>query len=400
MEQTDDNGSADVVVINTCTVTSQSDQKSRQILRRMRNRYPAAIIILTGCMVQAFPDKSHILDEADIIISPSDAEKIPEFISEFVINHQRIFHISSHERNEKFGDASISTFSEHTRAFLKIEDGCDRYCSYCIIPYARGHVRSKSIDNIRSELALISQSGYQEVVLTGINLSCYGKDIGLTLCDAVEEAEKSDIKRIRLGSLEPEMLDESVLKRLHSYNKLCEQFHISLQSGCNNTLKAMNRQYSASEYKTIVNNIRSIFSNPAVTTDVMVGFPGETESDFNESYNFVNDIHFSKVHVFIYSRRSGTVADMSDNQIDPHIKFLRSSKMIKMCKNNQVGFYASQIGRNEDVLFERNKGSNTYEGYTRNYTPVSIQSNDNLTGSIHKVIITGVDNMKCTCSLI
>ena len=306
----------DVVVVNSCTVTAMSDRKTRQIIRRARRESPGAVIVLTGCMSQAFPDAAKQLAEADVILGNSNRSSLLPDIQKFLATRNRVFDVIPHHHS--FEPLSVGQYRERTRAFLKIEDGCNRFCSYCIIPYARGRVRSKPLDDLKQELSSLAAHGYREVVLTGINLSAYGQESGLTLCDAVDAAcAQEGVERVRLGSLEPERLDAPVIARLKRQEKLCPQFHLSLQSGCDATLRRMNRHYTAEEYRTIVKNLREAFPNAAVTTDIMVGFPGETEEEFAESLAFEREIGFAKVHVFIYSRRSGTAAAAAPRQVPP-----------------------------------------------------------------------------------
>lgn len=374
---------SDVVLINSCTVTSVSDHKVRQMLHRARHKNPTAVIVLTGCMPQAFPEAAEALSDADIILGNSNRASLLPHILQYLSSHQRIVDIVPHEKAPEFESMSVNRFFERTRAFIKIEDGCNRFCSYCIIPYARGRVRSKPIDQLKQEINEIAANGYKEVVLTGINLSAYGQDFGLHLCDAVEAACAPDgIERVRLGSLEPEQLSEEVISRLRLQKKLCPQFHLSLQSGCDETLKRMNRHYDTQEYRTIVNNLRSAFKNAAITTDLMVGFPGESEEEFERSLAFAKEIGFAKVHVFAYSRRPGTKANDEPDQVEPSTKEQRSHKMIKATQETKEEFFRQQLGRIEPVLFERECEKGVYEGYTENYTPVRAHSGNNLCGQI------------------
>ncbi|HIY26428.1 MAG TPA: MiaB/RimO family radical SAM methylthiotransferase, partial [Candidatus Acutalibacter pullistercoris] len=284
---------------------------------------------------------------------------------------------------------SISAMHGRTRAFVKIEDGCDRFCSYCIIPYARGRVRSKPLEDIREEAARLGEAGYKEVVLTGINLPAYGKDLGGDLCDAVEAAcAAPGILRVRLGSLEPEQLTPPVIARLAAQEKLCPQFHLSLQSGCDDTLRRMNRHYTTAEYRQIVGDLRKAFPNCAVTTDIMVGFAGETEEEFAKSLAFAKEIAFAKVHVFAYSRRPGTRAYDMPGQVPNREKERRSREMIAATLETQRAFFVAQTGRVEEVLFEQERDRNVYEGYTRNYTPVRVASAAPLQGQILQVRLT------------
>lgn len=387
---------ADVFILNSCTVTATGDQKVRQTLRREKNKNPDAIIVLTGCMAQAFPEKSRELGLADIILGTSNRKRITEHIMSFMSHRQQIVDITAHEKGEKFEAMEIEDFSERTRAYIKIQDGCDRFCSYCIIPFARGRVRSKPLDDLKKELQKLSQKGFKEVVLTGINLSCYGQDLDLELCDAIETACSVDgLERIRLGSLEPELLSEDIIKRLSKQKKLCPQFHLSMQSGCDETLKRMNRHYDSDEYKTIVDNLRKYFENPAITTDVMVGFPDESDEEFEKSYNFVEKIGFAKAHVFAYSRREGTRAYDMDGQISNKEKEERSKLMIKLSEKNSEIYHKIYENKTVSVLFEKMKDKNVYEGYTDTYVPVLVSSAKNIQGEILDVYINSSDENHC-----
>ncbi len=394
--QAQDGEEADIVLINSCTVTASSDKKVRQTFRQEKKKNPHAIMILTGCMAQAFPEKSQELSDADIIIGTTNRKNLVSHIMNFMAHKQRIIDITSHENDEKFEDMEISSFSDRTRAYLKIQDGCNRFCSYCIIPYARGRVRSKELHLIEKELNILSQNGYKEIVLTGINLSCYGQDLGLDLCDAVELACKtSGIKRVRLGSLEPEKLDIDVIKRLAKCEKLCPQFHLSLQSGCDETLQRMNRHYSADDYRLIVKNLREHFENVAITTDIMVGFPGESDEEFDKSLSFVKEIGFSQAHVFAYSKREGTKAYEMKNQIPNLLKDARSKKMISQAIKSKLSFHEKLIGSTLDVLFEREVKKNVYEGHTSNYVNVLVSCGEDLKGNLCPVIIKSFDETSC-----
>ena len=380
---------ADVVVVNSCTVTAVSDQKARQALRREKKRNPGAVAVLTGCWPQAFPQEAEDFLEADIVLGTTRRAALLPKILEYLSTKQRIVDIAPHEKGEKFEKLTISAMHGRTRAFLKIEDGCDRFCSYCIIPYARGRVRSKPLEDIKAEAALLGDHGYREVVLTGINLPAYGKDLGLHLCDAVEAAcAAPGIARVRLGSLEPEQLTPGVIARMAKQEKLCPQFHLSLQSGCDTTLKRMNRHYTTAEYRQIVRNLRQAFPNCAITTDIMVGFAGETQEEFTASLAFAKEIAFAKVHVFAYSRRPGTRAYDMPGQVTNKVKEDRSRQMIAATLATQQDFFAAQVGRVEEVLFEQEREKNVYEGYTRNYTPVRAASAVPLQGQVLPVEIT------------
>lgn len=387
---------ADVVVLNSCTVTAESDRKVRQVFRRAKKDNPDAVMVLSGCMAQAFPEDAKRLEEADIILGTSNRARLLPDLLAFLSARQRIIDIEPHTSGEAFERLQVESFSGRTRAFVKIEDGCNRFCSYCIIPYARGRVRSKPLEDLCEELHALAANGFREVVLTGINLSAYGQEFGLHLCDAIEAAcAVPGIERVRLGSLEPEQLSEDVIRRMAKQKKLCPQFHLSLQSGCDATLRRMNRHYTADEYRAIVRNLRAAFENAAITTDIMVGFAGETDAEFEASLAFAKEIAFAKVHVFAYSRRPGTRAyDMGD-QLTNAVKEARSRAMIRATAETQRAFFGAQIGRTEQVLFERAVQPGVYEGYSMNYTPVLAASGTSLAGEIRTVRIESCTDTHC-----
>lgn len=392
---------ADVVLINSCTVTATSDHKVRQTLHRARRQNPGAVIVLTGCMPQAFPEEAEALTDADVILGNSNRSALLPDILTYLSTHQRIIDIVPHERKGSFEPMQIEDFQERTRAFIKIQDGCNRFCSYCIIPYARGRVRSKPLEDLEQELRLLGERGFREIVLTGINLSAYGQELDLHLCDAVEAACRTPgIERVRLGSLEPEQLSLPVIQRLAAQKKLCPQFHLSLQSGCDATLRRMNRHYDTAEYREIVQNLRAAFPNAAITTDIMVGFAGETEQEFAESLAFAEEIGFAKVHVFAYSRRPGTVAYSAPDQLTKEVKDRRSKAMIEVTLGTMREFFQRQVGQTAGVLFERECAPGVYEGYTENYTPVTVSCEKPLHGQILPVRITSAGEDGCTGELL
>ena len=385
----------DIAVINSCTVTAESDRKTRQLLRRIRRENPNAVILLTGCMVQAFSQESTALKEADIIAGNTDVAKIKVLVEKFLTDGERIIEIAPHKEKAAFNTPNISDFAERTRAYMKIQDGCDRYCSYCIIPKARGHIRSKPIEEIKKEALALSDAGFLEIVLVGINLSSYGMDEGMNLCDAVEAVCSVDgIKRVRLGSLEPDHISDDMLKRFKNQEKFCEQFHLSLQSGCDRTLKRMNRHYDTAFYTDLVERIRKMFPNAAITTDIMVGFAGETDEEFKESVEYLKKIGFAKSHVFAYSRRKGTVAYGLPDQVTNAVKSQRSKQMLSAAAYSENNFLESQVGKVYPVLFET-ACDGTARGYTPNYTLVEVESQFKHTGEILNVKI--VSNQKDYC---
>ena len=391
-----ENIKADIIVINTCSVTAQSDKKAGQTLRRCRKENPQAVIILTGCMVQAFPERSESLKEADIVIGNTDISKILSETEKFLKTKLRIFSVDSHKATDVYNTPLISNFSERTRAYMKIEDGCDRFCTYCIIPYAKGRVRSRSLDEIKKEAEMLALNGFSEIVLVGINLSSYGKGENFDLADAVDSVCKTEgIKRVRLGSLEPDCISDEMLKRLKAQEKFCPQFHLSLQSGCDETLKRMNRHYDSKFYEDLVTRIRNMFDDAAVTTDIMVGFAGESDEEFEKSLSFVKKIGFARSHIFPYSIRKGTPAEKYPDQIKKEIKALRAKKLAEICIKSEEEFLNKLCGRSFDVLFESKKG-NTYEGYTANYSKVFVKSDEDLRGKILSVKITEAFSDHCT----
>ncbi len=386
---------ADVIIINSCTVTAESDKKVKKLLHKIRKMNRSAIIVLVGCMPQAFPKKT-VSIEADIILGNSNKNDILKYISDFIKSKNKIIAINDIEKYSKFEDLKITNFNERTRAFLKIEDGCNRFCSYCIIPYARGRVRSKPIEEILLETQNLVKNGYKEIVLVGINLSAYGIDLSLNLCDAIETiCSVNGVKRVRLGSLEPEYMDEKVIKRLSRQQKLCPQFHLSLQSGCDETLRRMSRHYNSEDYFKIVKNLRSSFRNAAITTDVMVGFAGESDEEFEKSLSFVKKVGFSKVHVFSYSVREGTRAATFKNQVKSCVKKMRSKIMINETKKDRIEFLKSQVGTIEPVLYESHSKNGVFEGYTPNYTPIKLISNLDLCSQIIPTEITEAKSDYC-----
>jgi len=388
--------SADVFILNSCTVTAESDRKTRQLIRKYRTLLPHAVIVLTGCLPQAFPDDAEALEQADILLGNTDRRALIPAIEEFMLTGRRVVQISPHTRDEKFMSTSVRHFHERTRAFVKIEDGCNRYCAYCIIPYARGTVRSKPLEDIEAEVAGLARSGYKEIVLVGINLSAYGLDTGSDLSAAVQRVCAVDgIERVRLGSLEPDLLTDDMIVGLAGYDKLCQQFHLSLQSGCDETLKRMNRRYSAEYYVKLIGKLRNAFDNCAVTTDIMVGFPGESDREFSRSLELFKSCRFARAHVFAYSRRKGTPADTMPGQISKSEKQLRSGLVQAAAQAAQRDFLSSQAGKTLGVLIETRHAGGSFEGYSENYTKVRVPSQEDLLGKIVYVNITSAFEDHC-----
>ncbi|MBE6836468.1 MAG: tRNA (N(6)-L-threonylcarbamoyladenosine(37)-C(2))-methylthiotransferase MtaB [Ruminococcus sp.] len=396
---------AEVCLINTCTVTSTADSKCRQLIHKIKKENPRCIIILTGCMPQAFEEDAISLG-CDIITGASDKTVIPDLLDEYLSRREKIVRISPHTKGEKFERMSNSEVVSKTRAYIKIQDGCDQYCSYCIIPYARGHIRSKSLEDLKIEVCKLAESGHREIILVGINLCCYGRDLmgDIRLVDAIETAcSVEGIDRVRLGSLEPEMISESDIKRMANQPKLCPQFHLSLQSGCNKTLKSMNRKYTAEEYEELVKRLRENFPDCAITTDIMVGFAGETEEDFRESVEFVKKIGFARCHIFPYSEREGTVAAKRDGQVPKVEREKRARIMEEICQKSESDFLEKMVGKTVRVLFERENCTDFHQGYSENYTHIKIPRKNSLKSlrrEIFCVIINGYEKNYCTGEII
>ena len=378
---------ADVYILNSCTVTGEGDKKSRQLLRRFRRQNPGAVIVLTGCYPQAFPDEAKRLTDADIVTGTRNRMELLHQISRLLEKRKagaeadRVIDIAQYGHTACFEPMTVRRLSDHTRAFVKIEDGCDRFCSYCIIPKARGPIRSKPMEIMEEELRGLVNNGYREVVLVGINLSSYGKETGrFQLAEAVQRAcAVPGIERVRLGSLEPELLTPEDLDRLADLQQFCPQFHLSLQSGCADTLRRMNRHYTPQQYETLVRAVESRFSDRpggvSITTDIMVGFPGETEQEFEESLDFCQRIGFARAHVFAYSVRPGTRAAEMPDQVPQTVKEERSHRMIHAMENCRNVFLNRQCGTIQPVLFETYRAG-SYIGHTMNYTPVEVIHRD------------------------
>ena len=390
---------ADIIVVNSCTVTAESVRKTRQTIRRFKKNNPDCIIVLTGCASQAEPDIANDLPEVDILMGNRSNTLIVEAVNKFFNTKEYVCNHIDHRTGDAFVGTGISRFDGHTRAFLKIQDGCDRFCSYCLIPYARGRSRSKSLDDIDNELKALSENGYKEIVFVGINLSDYGKNTPYDLADALKLADKYDnIKRVRLGSLEPDHITDDMIERLGKISKLCPQFHISVQSGCDNVLKAMNRHYTAEYYENLCKKLRHVFEDATITTDILVGFPTETEDDFNTTLEFTKRIRFEKAHVFPYSVRKGTRAENLP-QLTKAIKDERASKLSSITEEIRKEKLREYIGKRVSVLFEVSKDGYV-EGYTENYTPVRVFTDKNLQGEILNVLIKSVNDDTCIGEII
>ncbi|MBQ5677276.1 MAG: tRNA (N(6)-L-threonylcarbamoyladenosine(37)-C(2))-methylthiotransferase MtaB [Clostridia bacterium] len=391
---TEDEEDADIFVINSCTVTSESDRKTRQCVRHYKKKHPESTVVLTGCMPQSFPEMAEKLTEADIVLGNKNNKLLVSSLNEYFGASCRVLHMEQHETGEPLISSGITSFEERTRATLKIEDGCDRFCSYCIIPKARGRIRWKPIDDIKREVNALADNGYREIVLVGINLSAYGKGSDIDLADAIAViSEHEKIERIRLGSLEPDHITDKLIEKMAKREKLCPQFHISLQSGCNKILKKMNRHYTSDEYFTLCEKLRKSFKDCTLTTDIMVGFPQESNEDFEITKQFAEKVGFEKIHIFPYSRRSGTVADKMDGQIEKSVKTVRVAELSKIADKIRNEFLEKQIGKTLSVLIESRQSDNMYLGYTANYTPVKCENG--VVGEIKDVVITSVENDYC-----
>ena len=359
---------ADVYIVNTCTVTNMSDRKSRQILRRAKEINPNAILCAVGCYAQVAEEELSKINEIDLILGNNDKKHVLSSVEKFERERTKCFQVSNMLDERKYTEWNSIAYTDKARAEIKVQDGCDRYCTYCIIPYARGPVRSRNVDDICNEISQIAKTGIKEIVITGIHISSYGKDLPqkLTLIDLLEKVNKIDgIERIRLGSLEPLIITEEFVSRLNKLTKICNHFHLSLQSGCDETLKRMNRRYTTSEFKKIVDILRRNIPEVALTTDIIVGFPGETDEEFETTYKFLKEIKFSKMHVFKYSPRKGTKAVTFPNQVDGKMKDKRSERLITLSLENERKFAQQYVGQQVKVLFE-----NEHDGHTTNYIEV------------------------------
>lgn len=394
---------ADVYVVNSCTVTNFGDQKSRKWLRRAKRENPGAVTVLTGCYPQAFPEEAAGIMEADVVTGSGNRRAILQDVQKVLDGEaERVVDIRPHEKGERFEELPMDKFAEHTRAFVKVEDGCNRQCAYCVISRARGPVRSRDEGSILQELHRLTESGYKEIVLTAISLPSYGTDTGTSLVDLVEKAAAvPGVERLRLGSLDPDMLHDDDIFRLSRVEKLCPQFHLSLQSGCDKTLRAMRRPYTTAQFAEIADKLRSAFGADRVsfTTDVIVGFPGETEEDFEASMAFVTGQRFLKVHVFPYSRREGTPAYDYPDQVPEHEKEERSRRMTAAVEAVRAEEAARMQGCAADVLLETPLSATLFTGYTKQYLPVLVTAPGCQTGDIVKVTLGAWDGKRSRAEL-
>ena len=374
----------DIIIVNTCTVTNIADRKSRQLLRKVKDDNKDSIVVACGCYVQIAKEKVEQIPEIDLSIGNQEKKDIVKIVENYMKRQEKYKDIIDVNKEIEFLEFGEITYSEKTRATIKIQDGCNNFCTYCLIPYARGRVRSRNKENIIKEVILIAQKGIQEIVITGIHIASYGLDFksNYALIDLLEELDRIDgIKRIRLGSLEPSLITEDFTIRLSKLKKICNHFHLSLQSGCNETLKRMNRKYTIEQFREVTKRLRKYFKDVNLTTDIIVGFPGETEEEFEKTYEFLKEIKFYKMHVFKYSPRKGTPASTMANQIDGNIKEQRSKKLIELSDNNQQEYNKKYLTQPQEVLFEEEKDG-MWTGYTTNYVKVSYKSDENLENQI------------------
>ena len=384
---------ADVYVINTCTVTAMSDRKSRQIIRRAKKHNPDAIVIVTGCYAQTNPDALLKLCEVNLVLGNTGRSKIVE-LAESISADAHISAVNDIMKQHSFENIPIKSYHERTRAYIKIQEGCNQFCSYCIIPYARGPIRSRDIEEVLEQTKILAGNGYSEVIFTGIHIASYGLDTGRPLLAALlEKADKIEgIKRIRLSSIEPMTLNDEFVNSIRKSQKLCHHFHLSLQSGCDETLKRMNRKYTTDEYEQIVLGLRKNYPDVAITTDIMTGFPGETDEEFKRTVEFVKRISFADAHIFQYSQREGTVAAKRPDQIPPEVKEKRSKVLISLCEKSRDEFISSFIGEGLEVLFEQRRNDGYFEGKTSNYITVAVKCDGDLSGQYKNVVIENVKN--------
>lgn len=382
---------ADVYIVNTCTVTNVADRKSRQMLRRAKEINKDATLVACGCYAQVAKEELKKIPEIDLIIGNNEKNDIIQIVENHIAQKGAEDLVSDVMYKLDYVELGTTTYTEKTRAVIKVQDGCDRFCSYCLIPYARGHIRSRKIENVIGEIKKVVEEGINEVVITGIHIASYGRDFkgeNIGLIDLLEEINKiQGLHRIRLGSIEPTIITDEFVERLSKLDKICDHFHLSLQSGCTETLKRMNRRYTTEEFKAVTKRLRSKFPNAALTTDIIVGFPGETDEEFNTTYEFLKEIAFYKMHIFKYSQRKGTKAAVMPNQIDGKIKEERSKKLIELSNENEYNYNKKYIGKQVEVLFEEREGE-YLKGHTTNYIVVKHKTDkDDLINKIAKVTV-------------
>lgn len=384
---------ADYYIINTCSVTAMSDRKSRQVIRRAKKSNPDAVIAVMGCYSQTAPDEVLDIDGVNLVLGTKDKASVIRLI-ETLTPDDKLNAVTSVKDNHVFEDLTVRRCADRTRAYIKIQDGCSQFCSYCIIPYARGPVRSRKECEILDEVKTLAKAGYKEVILTGIHAASYGCDMEDTsLEQLLNKIDKIDgIVRVRLSSIEPMTLNREFVEKIKDCKKLCPHFHISLQSGCDKTLKSMNRHYTTTQFKEVVDGLREAFPDCAITTDIMTGFAGETDEDFNETLGFVKDIAFAEAHVFQYSQRRGTPAAKRPNQVSPEVKDARSKAIIDVTSKSQEEFLKSHIGRTMEILYETTVKDGYWEGKTANYITVHAKSEENISGEFKKTRLEKAEN--------
>ena len=379
----------DVIIVNTCTVTNIADRKSRHILRKVKEENKNSIVVAVGCYVQVAKEKVDEIEEIDLSLGNVEKKDIVQIIECYIENKKRVEKIIDVNKEKEFLEMGLNTYTEKTRATIKIQDGCNNFCTYCLIPFARGRIRSRSKENVIKEVEQIAKKGIKEVVLTGIHIASYGKENkenNYFLIDLLEDLNKiQGIERIRLGSLEPTIITEEFAKRLSKLEKICNQFHLSLQSGCDETLKRMNRKYTTKQFEEVAQILRKYFKDVNLTTDIIVGFPGETDEEFEQTYNFLKNISFYKMHIFKYSPREGTLAQKMPMQVDGNKKEERSEKLIELSNINQEMYNKKYINKKIMVLFEEKVGD-YWEGYTKNYIRVKVKTEENLENKLQEVV--------------
>ncbi len=379
----------DVIIVNTCTVTNIADRKSRHILRKVKEENKNSIVVAVGCYVQVAKEKVDEIEEIDLSLGNVEKKDIVQIVECYIENKKRVEKIIDVNKEKEFLEMGLNTYTEKTRATIKIQDGCNNFCTYCLIPFARGRIRSRSKENVIKEVEQIAKKGIKEVVLTGIHIASYGKENkenNYFLIDLLEDLNKiQGIERIRLGSLEPTIITEEFAKRLSKLEKICNQFHLSLQSGCDETLKRMNRKYTTKQFEEVAQILRKYFKDVNLTTDIIVGFPGETDEEFEQTYNFLKNISFYKMHIFKYSPREGTLAQKMPMQVDGNKKEERSEKLIELSNINQEMYNKKYINKKIMVLFEEKVGD-YWEGYTKNYIRVKVKTEENLENKLQEVV--------------
>lgn len=387
---------ADIYIINTCTVTNFGDKKSRQLIRKVKRQNPDSVVAAIGCYAQTAPEEIKNIEGVNLIIGTKGRKDIVELVESYVPEMGVVSTVGQIAKEREFEHLTISKLADRTRAYLKIQDGCSQFCSYCIIPYARGPIRSRDPEDILEEVKVLAKNGFKEIILTGIHVASYGKDLkGVTLLDVIKRVQEQEgIERIRFSSVEPNIVTEEFASELSKLDKVCDHFHLSLQSGCDRTLKRMNRKYDSSGYERAVEILRKYFPDVAITTDIIAGFPDETDEDFENSLEFAKKIGFSKIHAFPYSPKKGTPAAVMPNQIQNAVKNERTARLIEESNRMSDEFIAKFVGRAMPVLYEREIEHNIYEGYTTNYIRVLSKSSENIKNKILNTEILSFEDEK------